>query len=534
MTKRLKRDDTGAALVLVLIVITVIFLVTSAVLSFSDTSIRTTVALRDQAATAYASDGAAQVAIATLQMNSYNGGDNNCFGGNLLNLTSAAGSPFYSSHNGKDLSAAVQCDSDLTSGNGGVKKVSAPATSLLAMGTSPTTSVDMDVSAAGSALNVGGKVFSNSQIKIDNKNFNNVRSNGSFWAKGGASGCIGKGSTTVQDVITSCNAIIDDGSSAYTGYFPTIDGAATIQTLSCNNTTLGTGKSKVSYTVLSPGVYTSASALSNCSTALMWFQPGEYYFNFTGSSTWTMNSPVVAGTLTSSITDPGSPLLGLSSSSPQGQCKNPLDAIKNGQTPSPGAEFVFGGSSSFTPNLTFFEICGLYDSGNHVIAIYGLSSPIMVGSSITIPAQPSPVSLSTRCGESKDDDRAFIYTSYGNSFNMFILGTTYAPRACLDIEYQNGGVEVFHFGLVAWQFYFNVNGSSSATPFVNVDDITTSTSAGPTYALLRVYAYLQGAPNPCSASGCSGTPSVVVKVKIPPSDGSGSRTVGVLSWSDLR
>ena len=44
------RGDDGAALVLVLIVITVIALGLSALLSFSDTSIRTTVGLRDQAA----------------------------------------------------------------------------------------------------------------------------------------------------------------------------------------------------------------------------------------------------------------------------------------------------------------------------------------------------------------------------------------------------------------------------------------------------------------------------------------------------
>ena len=55
--------DRGAALLMVLVVVTVVALAGAAMLSFSDTSIRTTVALRDQGAGAYAAEGAAQVAI---------------------------------------------------------------------------------------------------------------------------------------------------------------------------------------------------------------------------------------------------------------------------------------------------------------------------------------------------------------------------------------------------------------------------------------------------------------------------------------
>ena len=65
-------DDTGATLVLALILITVVALVIGALLSFADTSVRVTVALRSQAAAIYGSDGAAQAAITALRRSPFN------------------------------------------------------------------------------------------------------------------------------------------------------------------------------------------------------------------------------------------------------------------------------------------------------------------------------------------------------------------------------------------------------------------------------------------------------------------------------
>ena len=59
----LRRDDGGAALVLALIIVTVIAISLGALLSLTDTNVRTTVNLRGQATTAYAADGALQAAI---------------------------------------------------------------------------------------------------------------------------------------------------------------------------------------------------------------------------------------------------------------------------------------------------------------------------------------------------------------------------------------------------------------------------------------------------------------------------------------
>ena len=77
-----RRDDTGASLILVLIVVTVISVSMAALLSLTDTSIRTTVNLRGQAANVYDADGAVQAAITNIGNSAYNAAPgSHCFGG---------------------------------------------------------------------------------------------------------------------------------------------------------------------------------------------------------------------------------------------------------------------------------------------------------------------------------------------------------------------------------------------------------------------------------------------------------------------
>src|SRR5262245_58873402 len=85
--RRLRADDDGAALLIALIFITVVAVAIAISLSVADTSMRTTMALRDQAAYAASADGAAQVAINALRKGSYDGTGGTCFsGGNGLTL----------------------------------------------------------------------------------------------------------------------------------------------------------------------------------------------------------------------------------------------------------------------------------------------------------------------------------------------------------------------------------------------------------------------------------------------------------------
>ena len=67
MTGRVNRGDDGATLILVLLLVTVVALGLSALLSLTDTSIRTTVNLRDVATANYDADGAVQAAVNSIR-----------------------------------------------------------------------------------------------------------------------------------------------------------------------------------------------------------------------------------------------------------------------------------------------------------------------------------------------------------------------------------------------------------------------------------------------------------------------------------
>src|SRR5207248_2325581 len=95
--------DSGATLVIVLLLVTVIALVTGAVLTQVDTSVRTTVAMRDQAGAAYDGDAAAQVAVNQLRRSTFNNGTGSqCFGASGTLALPA----FYPATNGQTGTAA--------------------------------------------------------------------------------------------------------------------------------------------------------------------------------------------------------------------------------------------------------------------------------------------------------------------------------------------------------------------------------------------------------------------------------------------
>ncbi len=66
-------DESGASLIFALIIISVIALVSAGVLTLGDTSVRSTVLLRERASAAYAGDAAAEIAINQLRNGNFNG-----------------------------------------------------------------------------------------------------------------------------------------------------------------------------------------------------------------------------------------------------------------------------------------------------------------------------------------------------------------------------------------------------------------------------------------------------------------------------
>ena len=91
--RRAAGDDTGASLVIALIMITVVALVVGSVLLFSDTGIRATVGLRSQASEAYSADSAAQVAVDKLRTASPVDPTFGCTSGLLSNMQYPASPP---------------------------------------------------------------------------------------------------------------------------------------------------------------------------------------------------------------------------------------------------------------------------------------------------------------------------------------------------------------------------------------------------------------------------------------------------------
>ncbi|HEX8093118.1 MAG TPA: hypothetical protein VF542_04755, partial [Jatrophihabitans sp.] len=171
-------DDTGATLVLALILITVVAVVVGAVLSFGDSSVRVTVALRGQAAGVYGSDGAAQAAITALRLSPFNNNTSSptypkCFGAGATGDTLQLNNFYPGTNGGAASSAAVTCTADPNSGaSGGLVEINPdnkPGNAILTTGTNAAED-GLNIKALSSTIpfTVHGSVVSDSNIRVTN------------------------------------------------------------------------------------------------------------------------------------------------------------------------------------------------------------------------------------------------------------------------------------------------------------------------------------------------------------------------------
>jgi hypothetical protein len=361
------RNEEGAALVLVLILVTVIGLGLAALLTRSDTSIKATVGLRDQAAATYNADGAMQAAINNIRNSTYNhSAGQTCFNGsNTLQLNG-----FY----GAD-SAAVTCEADpkkVLIQCPSLSQCNRPGNAILTLGkVSGEDGLNIQ-QPTGSTFRVRGNVFSNSNINVVNGTLN---TNASVWARTACSGTIQSTPTPSCNYGSTPNVLGDDP-----GYVPAAASPPVHRDLpSCT-----TPDSVVTFL---PGTYDDAVGLSDmmkgnsaCRHSTWWFKPGAYYFDFrnsgvnanpllpAGSNTWTINDgSLVAGTPVNGagaiIAAPPVP------AAIPGSCDNP---IKNASAV--GVQFIFGGDSRFAIKAGEAEICGTYSVDKAPVAVYGLKS----------------------------------------------------------------------------------------------------------------------------------------------------------------
>jgi len=562
MMKTLKKllagpaEDRGAALILVLIIVTVLGIAGAALLTFTDTSIRTTVALRDQAASAYAADGAAQVAISEIKNGTL---DCSSTTPTVVTLGSAT-SPFYTPVQSQvgPLNASLTCSPNATEGatststtttTGSGTTVGGTASNLpsYALLTVGTANGDPGINFSDSANNKticieNGSVVSNTKINASQE-FLGVRLSGTGTASDCTTGS-GTGLTVGAAASSGCIGTSTGGSPNF-GPTPCTQLAAPISLPSAPVPTDPITRTNVAATCLTsgskkyaaflPGKYTNVALLNSpCSGAadFEWFSPGTYYFDF-GATTWNWPMTLLAGTPTDTSSAPittvdastAATLSGLANIAPfptvSGQKPNSC-ADPALQSSSPGAEFVFGGASTFTPNTGGnAEICASYSPTAPPIAIYGANTALTVTGG-TLSAQ-------TLCSVSSCSG-SLINTGSNGQAQFYIKGFVYAPNAPINLNLKNSLGQIFNWGVVVRNFSLSINGSSPTASFIQLPSpnqgITTTTTTSTAYTIR----YINVWTCPAGTSSCpqTGTPNVRVKVQT-----SGS-TIKVLSWSVQR
>lgn len=529
-----RSDDSGATLIFALIFITAVAVMIAAVLSFVDTSMRTTVAVRSGAAKAAAADGAAQVAINTLRKSAYAvGGAGTCQGA-MPTLPSG----FYS-QGGLTYSATVNCDIDTADsqqgGSGGgppITSRNSPGQAILTLGSG--TNGGLEVYPRGNdVMKVQGQIYSDSYIEVQKNltvtNSADIRAVGSCTALSG--GAIRTTGGTLQ-----CN--LGGSGRADPGYGAPSDHLTVQSVPNC------TGPRGPKIFTFRPGIYrdlaglnalTSTDTSNHCRGSILWFPPdtdgsgGSYYFDFSG--TWQIQSGYVLG---------GTPANGpLSVTTPPdgpNQCLTPIapDGAPPGSwSPPPansGIEFVLGGTSRISLGDAYMELCGEYSTNHPPIALYGLKSGI--GSAPNnVSAEPTKLCATTeQSGLPPGNNGATCATLYSDTSphsQLYIQGTTYMPYDWVNVNINNNSGQVFRFGIISRKLtLFSTASADLTNPVIEVPDLTFT---GPTRTVLYLQVFV------CtSAPPCSGSPQLKVKVGIRDPDGTvtpGKRQVTIYDWS---
>jgi hypothetical protein len=547
MIRRLKRtDDTGTSLVIVLILITVIAVVMSAVLAQADTSVRATVALRGQASGAYSSDGAAQAAINQLRADNFN----NVAGGCTATTTETLPN-FYPATNGDpSASAAVRCTPDpANTGSSGGGANSSPGSAILTLSTGAGGERGIYLNSSASAsVKVRGGIFSDSTIFLEgNKSdLENTNTTNSYVYAMGA--CTTSGTSKIISTPAKvCNYSSNPiSASDCRGKDPgTIAGHGLSFNAPAAPTAVGTmapaacGAAKAVYE-FQPGLYTSAAALNaltdspgGCAGSVWHFNPGKYFFNFkdgggAASHKWSVSSGyLVGGTATAS---PFTVVKVAAQTGPR--CVAP---VTTSVVPNTGVEFVFGsdsrmdvkkGGASANPDV---QICASNSGSGPPIAVYGLKSTIGAGG-FQVDGESGCITQAGYINQSDGLDTvhcAVLQTYNDPNPALTIYGTTYVPNAVIDLYLNNNTVQVFRWGLVTRSLLIGSTGSSSlASAVIDVPDDAPAAFALPNIMFLDVFV----CPGQ-STCDTSGTVRLRAKVQL---SATTPTTVTVLSWSQQR
>lgn len=522
-------DDSGASLIFALILITVIALVSVAVLTLGDASVRSTVSMRDRSSSDYAADAAGEVALNQLRRDQFNGATGGCD----TSATEVLSNLYPATGTAPGASAAVTCSADVNTGTAGGAN-SSPGPALLTMATGSEVGIQLN-SSNNFTLKVKGGIFSNSTINlVGNKSELENTATGSYaYALNGCTGSspLTVNASSVKDCNYSTNALSasdgrgkDPGTIAgHPASFDAPPGPASAPTIpACTG---------VKVYELSPGLYTDATKLNaltaggTCGGSVVHLNPGRYFFNFAaGAPTWTMAATFLVGGTVS----PGSAPLKVSPApSMSGTCVQPGSAAA---TTSSGVELVFGGTSrmyldgngSPAASNGNIELCASNAPSGPPVVIYGLKA--------TVGSVPALSGCITNPGYSDTGDSTHCaLLGSNNSPNPLITlwGTTYAPTAAIELSLNNNTNQVFRWGLLVRLVRVRSSGSPNlSSAVIDVPSDAPAPFALPGQRYLRIY--VCPGSSTCSTSGTLRLRASVILSAAAP------RTVTVTSWATVR
>ena len=390
--RALRDDDSGAMLIVALLIITSVAVVTGALLTHGSTNFRATVALEGVAGTSYAGDAAAKVAVNNLRLGAKapgwvtptfpglwtdwvytdNADGTGCFGAEgtlpkdsleLKNLYPKAGDQTA------DSSARVECSvvpgtGIFGAGSGVGIRTPIPtdsfARALTTVGTTgPWQGMLLKPLGTGNAASmpVRGGIASKSFITVDN---GALVTDGYVKAEGACTGVV------VSNPSKACNQ---------PGSVPT---PATPPSPLSSVPTYRYPSAYAATCVFQPGFYNNGKTLSDavngCTTAR--FASGKYYFDFrdeergTGQNVWNITKTVIGGEYVGG--------------SIPGSCKSPIL-----NDPVTGVQFVFGGTSRMTVSDTArVELCGPSNAGEPPLTLFQEQSG-STSAAVPLTAQPA-------------------------------------------------------------------------------------------------------------------------------------------------
>lgn len=357
-----RRGDDGSVLVLSLIVLSVLGLIVAALLSFVDTSFRTTYTVRSVVGEQYAAEAAVDQRVTAMRNDPTVG-------------RQGVGCPDFTPSPLNGTSVTVTCTpsagSGAPAGGSGTNAANRPGQAILTLGSGSEAGVRQR---SNSGLLVHGDVLSRGTIS-------NTASSAVLTVEGAVrskSGCSGTVVSTAVPPVVDC---------AYSG--PVVDpGYAVPAPLPAYAATPSCPAG--SYVALSPGYYDDSVPLSqltsaSCPGKVVHLLPGAYYFNFQDTaSTWTINnkgSRVVGG----------SPL-GWSPASATSTSVPFPDGCDIGGG---GVVIMLGGSSRIELAAGTLELCPPPNTNAQRFSLYGLRSGAAAPSSATAKASTASASPTT-------------------------------------------------------------------------------------------------------------------------------------------